>query len=60
MIGTWGENNYYRYRNDGNEPSVHDKLLIVKNWGAKFGVPILCGEYGVYNNMPMLIAVAAI
>jgi endoglucanase len=21
----------------------------VKNWGDKYAVPILCGEYGVYN-----------
>ncbi|MEB0260415.1 MULTISPECIES: cellulase family glycosylhydrolase [unclassified Mucilaginibacter] len=49
VVGTWGEHNYYQYCTDGNEQSVHDKLLIVKNWGAKYGVPILCGEYGVYN-----------
>jgi endoglucanase len=49
VIGTWGENNYYQYKTDGNEQSVHDKLQIVKNWGAKYDVPILCGEYGVYN-----------
>jgi endoglucanase len=47
--GTWGENNYYQYKTDGNEQSVHDKLQIVKNWGAQYDVPILCGEYGVYN-----------
>ncbi|MDB5125887.1 hypothetical protein [Mucilaginibacter sp.] len=47
--GTWGENNYYQYKTDGNEQSVHDKLQIIKNWGAKYDVPILCGEYGVYN-----------
>jgi endoglucanase len=47
--GTWGENNYYQYKTDGNEQSVHDKLQIVKNWGARYDVPILCGEYGVYN-----------
>jgi endoglucanase len=49
VIGTWGENNYYQYKTDGNEQSVHDKLQIVKNWGTKYDVPILCGEYGVYN-----------
>jgi endoglucanase len=47
--GTWGETNYYQYRNDGNEQSVRDKLQIVKNWAQKQGVPLLCGEYGVYN-----------
>jgi endoglucanase len=46
---TWGETNYYQYRTDGNEQSVKDKLQIVKNWGLKYGVPLLCGEYGVYN-----------
>lgn len=46
---TWGETNYYQYRTDGNEQSVRDKLQIVKNWGLKYNVPLLCGEYGVYN-----------
>lgn len=46
---TWGETNYYQYQSDGNERSLFDKLTIVKNWGDKYNVPILCGEYGVYN-----------
>jgi len=46
---TWGETNYYQYRTDGNEQSVKDKLQIVKNWGIKYNVPLLCGEYGAYN-----------
>jgi endoglucanase len=46
---TWGETNYYQYRTDGNEQSVRDKLQIVKNWGLKYNVPLLCGEYGAYN-----------
>ncbi len=46
---TWGETNYYQYSRDGNERSVKDKLQIVKNWSLKYGVPMLCGEYGVYN-----------
>jgi endoglucanase len=47
--GTWGETNYYQYRKDGNERSVKDKLQIVKNWSAKYYVPVICGEYGVYK-----------
>ena len=46
---TWGETNYYQYNRDGNEQSVRDKLQIVKNWALKYNVPLLCGEYGVYN-----------
>lgn len=46
---TWGETNYNQYRTDGNEQSVKDKLQIVKNWGGKYNVPLLCGEYGAYN-----------
>ena len=49
VIGTWGESNYFQYRNDGNEQSIKDKLQIVKNWGNKYDVPLLCGEYGVYR-----------
>jgi len=47
--GTAGEKNYDKYRIDGNEQSVKDKLKIVKAWGDKFYVPIICGEYGAYN-----------
>ncbi|GAB2706504.1 glycoside hydrolase family 5 protein [Mucilaginibacter koreensis] len=46
---TWGETNYYQYRRDGNAQSVKDKLQIVKAWGNKYAVPLLCTEYGVYN-----------
>lgn len=46
---TAGEANYLKYPIDGNERSVMDKLNIVKKWGDKYYVPILCGEYGVYN-----------
>ncbi len=47
--GTWGETNFYQYRVDGNEQSLTDKLLIVKKWAAKYDVPLICTEYGVYN-----------
>ncbi len=46
---TWGETNYHKYQTDGNERALFDKLTIAKKWGEKYGVPILCGEYGVYN-----------
>jgi endoglucanase len=46
---TWGETNYYQYQHDGNEQSLIDKLTIVKNWASKYNVPVICGEYGVYN-----------
>lgn len=47
--GTWGETNYNQYKSDGNEQSVKDKLQIVKNWSGTYYVPVLCSEYGVYN-----------
>lgn len=46
---TPGESNYNAYRIDGNEQSIKDKLQIIKNWGNKYDVPLICGEYGVYN-----------
>ena len=46
---TDGEKNYNEYQHDGNEQSIKDKLQLVKNWSDKYYVPILCGEYGVYN-----------
>ena len=47
--GTAGEINYNLYKLDGNEQSINDKLQIVKQWASKYQVPIICGEYGVYN-----------
>ncbi|MFD0751681.1 glycoside hydrolase family 5 protein [Mucilaginibacter calamicampi] len=46
---TWGETNYYKYKPEGTEQALFDKLTLVKKWGDKYKVPILCGEYGVYN-----------
>ncbi|MGZ3966795.1 MAG: glycoside hydrolase family 5 protein [Mucilaginibacter sp.] len=46
---TAGESNYNKYPRDGNEQSVYDKLMIVKKWADQYNVPLLCGEYGVYN-----------
>jgi endoglucanase len=47
--GTDGELNYNKYNKDGNEQSINDKLQIARTWADKYNVPILCGEYGVYN-----------
>ncbi|GAB3928263.1 glycoside hydrolase family 5 protein [Mucilaginibacter myungsuensis] len=47
--GSFGESNYKKYHLDGNEGSITDKLKIVKAWADKYSVPIICGEYGVYN-----------
>jgi len=47
--GTPGEAHYNMYPRDGNEQSIHDKLQIIKNWAVQDRVPLLCGEYGVYN-----------
>jgi endoglucanase len=47
FIGTGGESNYSQYKKDGNEQLVPDNLQIVKNWSNKYGVPVLCSEYGV-------------
>jgi endoglucanase len=46
---TWGESNYNEYPKDGNEQALRAKLQIAKDWGNKYDVPILCGEYGTYN-----------
>lgn len=46
---TDGEKNYDQYQHDGNEQSITDKLRIIKNWASNNNVPLLCGEYGVYN-----------
>jgi endoglucanase len=47
--GTAGEAHYNMYPKDGNEQSIKGKLQIVKDWATKYNVPLLCGEYGVYN-----------
>jgi endoglucanase len=47
---TWGEDNYNKYHNDGNEQSLMDKLQkYVKPWSEKYDVPVICTEYGAYT-----------
>jgi len=46
---TPGESHYNEYPLDGNERSIHDKLMLVKNWANYYDIPIICSEYGVYN-----------
>ncbi|MBW4890894.1 glycoside hydrolase family 5 protein [Mucilaginibacter sp. HMF5004] len=47
---TWGETNYYKYRNDGNEQSLTDKLRkYISPWIEKYDVPVVCTEFGAYN-----------
>jgi len=46
---TTGEINYNQYMLDGNEQAILQKLTIVKKWADGYKVPLLCGEYGVYN-----------
>lgn len=55
--GTAGEKNYLNYANEGKKGAVHDKLMIIKNWSKKNGVPILCSEYGVYRKHASFISV---
>lgn len=47
--GTAGEAHYNMYSRDGNEQSIKDKLQLIKDWATRYNVPLLCGEYGVYN-----------
>jgi len=47
--GTPGEVNYNNYPNEGKDGAIHDKLQIVHAWAKRYNVPLLCGEYGVYN-----------
>lgn len=46
---TYGEHYYNMYKLDGNAASIADKIKMIKNWSDKYYVPVLCGEYGVYN-----------
>jgi endoglucanase len=47
--GTSGEYNYNKYKQDGNVQSIFEKMRMIKKWSDKYYVPLLCGEYGVYN-----------
>lgn len=47
---TYGESDYNKYPRDGNEQSINDKLKgYAKSWSDKYYVPVVCTEYGAFN-----------
>jgi endoglucanase len=48
LRGTWVENTYRNYRNDASPRKMMEVLDYVVNFSRRRGVPVFCGEYGVF------------
>ena len=48
LKGTWVESLMNTYANDGTVAKIKQQLDIAVNFGIQRGVPVFCGEFGVY------------
>lgn len=48
LIGTWVEGAFNNYANEGNAAWIENALDIAIDFSETRGVPIFCGEFGVY------------
>lgn len=48
LVGTWVQSAFNNYRNEGNEAKVKEYLAIAVDFTTTRGVPLFCGEFGVY------------
>ncbi len=49
LIGSWLQNAYNNYANEGTEQKVKELLNIADNFRKNRNVPLFCGEFGVYK-----------
>lgn len=49
LTGTWVENNYNSYPEDGNVDYIQSKLDVAIAFGTERQVPLYCGEFGAYQ-----------
>lgn len=49
LKGTWIEDNYNNYKNEGNMQQVRKLIDIAVDFAQQRNVPIYCGEFGVYD-----------
>lgn len=49
LVGTWVQGAFNNYSNEGNTTWVENALDIAIDFSETRGVPIFCGEFGVYN-----------
>ena len=48
LVGTWVEGAFNNYSNEGNAAWIKNALDIAIDFSETRGVPIFCGEFGVY------------
>ena len=49
LAGTWIESAFNNYSNEGTVASVKSRLDLAVNFAQTRGVPVFCGEFGVYK-----------
>jgi len=48
LQGTWVEGAFANYQNEGNANFIKQKIDIATQFSQQRGVPVFCGEFGVY------------
>ena len=49
LQGTWVEGAFNNYNNEGNADFIKQKIDIAISFSEQRGVPVFCGEFGVYK-----------
>lgn len=49
LVGTWAQSSFNNYSNEGNATWVKQQLDIALSFAEERGVPVFCGELGVYD-----------
>lgn len=49
LSGTWIQSAFNNYANEGNADKVREYLDIAVDFAETRGVPVFCGEYGIYS-----------
>jgi len=54
LVGTWIENAFNGYANEGDAATIGQRLDVVQQFVQTRNVPVFCGEFGVYipNSQP--------
>jgi len=48
-VGTWGQDLYYNYKNDGNDAKILATIKVANDWSKVNNAPIFCGEFGSFG-----------
>jgi endoglucanase len=45
----WIWDQFRNYYQNGNRAALYNRVALAKAWGVRYGVPVICNEFGVYD-----------